>query len=50
MRFKDKEIDITMTVGVTDEPFKTDNIDEEGIDVIIGVDFLQKARIKLDFS
>lgn len=31
--------------GVSDIPFDTDDIDEEGIDVIIGVDFVQKASL-----
>ena len=38
-----------MEVGTADEPFDTDDIDEEGIDVILGVDFLQENNIRLDF-
>ena len=37
-----------ISVGVTDEPFDSDEFDEEGIDVIIGVDFLQKVNIDLN--
>lgn len=40
-------IEIEMTVDVTDIPF-IDNIDEN-IDMIIGVDFLQRNKIKLVF-
>ena len=32
-------------VGVSDIPFDTDDIDEEGIDIILGVDFIQKANL-----
>lgn len=39
-----------MVVGVTDEPFGTDYMDEEGVDVILGIDFLQRNNLKLDFS
>jgi hypothetical protein len=35
-----------MLVGVTDKFFDVD----EGIDIIIGVDFLQKTESKIDFS
>ncbi len=38
-----------MEVGVADAPFDTDDIDEEGVEVIIGVDFLQENDVKLDF-
>ncbi len=34
-----------MTVGVCGEPFEPD----EGIEVIIGVDFLQENEVRLDF-
>jgi predicted aspartyl protease len=41
------EITDKITAGVTDEPF----IDEdEGVDVILGIDFLQRNGIKLDFG
>ena len=48
--FKDEKIEITMEVGVSDAPFESEYSDEEGVDVIIGVDFLQDAGIKLVFS
>ena len=38
----------TLPVGVSDVPFDTDDIDEEGIDVILGVDFIQKTRLKIE--
>ena len=47
---KDDSVAITMEVGVSDIPFKSDYSDEEGVEVILGVDFLQEAGIKLDFS
>ncbi len=47
---KDKEIEITMEVGVSEIPFQSEYSDEEGVDVILGVDFLQDAKIKLDFG
>lgn len=33
--------------GVSDVPFDRDDIDEEGLDVILGVDFIQKTSLKL---
>lgn len=48
--FKDEKIEITMVVGVSEIPFKSEYSDEEGIDVIIGVDFLQDAKVKLAFD
>lgn len=47
---KDDSIKVTMEVGVSDIPFKSDYSDEEGVEVILGVDFLQETGIKLDFS
>ncbi len=47
---KDDNVKVTMEVGVSDIPFKSDYSDEEGVEVILGVDFLQEAGIKLDFS
>ncbi|MCK4614596.1 MAG: hypothetical protein KAU14_07325 [Thermoplasmata archaeon] len=38
------EIGGQITVGVSDEPFDVD----EGIEVILGVDFLQENSVKLD--
>ena len=47
---KDDNVKVTMEVGVSDIPFKSDYSDEEGVEIILGVDFLQEAKIKLDFS
>ncbi len=35
-------------VGVSDVPFNTDDIDEEGLDVILGVDFIQETGLKIE--
>ncbi len=32
-----------LEVGVSDIPFDTDDIDDEGIDVILGIDFVQET-------
>lgn len=32
-------------VGVSGIPFHTDDIDEDGIDIILGVDFIQKTNL-----
>ena len=48
--FRDEQMEITMEVGVTDIPFQSEISDEEGIDVILGVDFLQDAKVNLKFS
>lgn len=37
-----------MEVGVSDVPFNTDDIDEEGLDVILGIDFIQKVNLKIE--
>jgi len=37
-----------MEVGVSDIPFDTDDIDDEGVDVILGVDFIQKTGLKIE--
>lgn len=34
-----------LEVGVSDIPFDTDDIDEEGIDVILGIDFIQETDL-----
>ena len=47
---KDNGIAVTMEVGVSDIPFQSDYSDEEGVEVILGVDFLQETGIKLNFS
>ena len=48
--FRDGEIEITMEVGVSEVPFKSEYSDEEGVDVIIGVDFLQDTKVSLVFN
>ena len=37
----------TLEVGVSDIPFDTDDINEEGLEVILGVDFIQEIGLKL---
>ena len=44
------EQEFTLEVGVTDTPFQCEYSDEEGVDVIIGLDLLQDAKAKLDFG
>lgn len=39
--------EVTIRVGVSDVPFDTDDISEEGLDVILGIDFIQKTDLKL---
>ncbi len=34
-----------LEVGVSDIPFDTDDIDDEGIDVILGIDFIQETDL-----
>ena len=36
-----------MVVGVSEIPFNTDDIDDEGVDVILGVDFIQKTKLDI---
>ena len=36
-----------MVVGVSDVPFDTDDIDDEGVDVILGTDFIQKTELEI---
>ncbi len=43
-------VEAVMTVGVSDKPFKTDDIDDEGVEAILGVDFLQETEMPLDFG
>jgi len=50
VKLSDSVISDKMVVGVTDEPFGTDYVDEEGVEVILGIDFLQRNNIKLDFA
>ncbi len=49
VKFKDEDLEIDLEVGVSDIPFGSEYSDEEGVDVILGVDFLQDAGVKLDF-
>ena len=37
-----------ISAGVSDIPFDTDDIDEEGLGVILGVDFTQKTGLKIE--
>ncbi len=48
--FKLDSMEVRMEVGVSDIPFHSDYLDEEGINVILGLDFLQESGIKLDFA
>lgn len=48
--FKDTDLRKKMEVGVSDIPFQSDYSDEEGVEVILGVDFLQDAKISLNFQ
>lgn len=34
-----------LKVGVSDIPFDTDDINEDGVDIILGVDFIQKVGL-----
>ena len=43
----DEKIKDKITVGVTNEPF--DDVQEHGVDVILGHDFLQRNKVKLIF-
>ena len=36
-----------LAAGVSDVPFNTDDIDEEGLDVILGVDFVQEVKLTI---
>ena len=36
-----------LEAGVSDVPFDTDDISEEGLDVIVGVDFIQEVRLEI---
>ncbi len=47
---KSDKISLEMEVGVTDAPFKSEYLDEEGVDLILGVDFLQDIKANLHFS
>ncbi len=38
---------VLLKVGVSDVPFHTDDLDEEGLKVILGVDFLQEAKLSV---
>jgi len=40
-------VETMMPVGVSDKPFSTDDIDDEGVEAIIGVDFLQETGMPL---
>ncbi|MBL7169714.1 MAG: aspartyl protease family protein [Candidatus Aenigmarchaeota archaeon] len=38
---------ITLKVGVSDIPFDTDDINDEGLNIILGVDFIQKTGFEI---
>ena len=38
----------TLRAGVSNIPFDTDDIDDEGVDVILGLDFIQKTGLTID--
>ncbi len=40
-------VEIIMTVDVSNKPFGTDDIDDEGVEAILGVDFLQETECLL---
>ena len=46
-----KELDsskaATLKAGVSDVPFDTGDIDDEGVDVILGVDFIQETGFEI---
>ena len=35
----------TIKIGVSDIPFDTDDIDDEGLDIILGIDFIQETKL-----
>lgn len=47
-----KELDngksTTLKAGVSDIPFNTDDINDDGLNVILGVDFIQKVGLKIE--
>ena len=47
---KDGNQEMEIEVGVSDTPFNSDYSDEEGVELILGLDFLQEAKVSLDFS
>ena len=51
VRIKDlKEgFETNLVVGVSNTPFQTDDVNEEGVEIILGVDFLQETNMGLKF-
>ena len=51
IRIKEKwsGIHSRLTVGVTDVPFRSEDMDEEGVEVLLGVDFLQATKATITF-
>ena len=43
-------VEIVMIVGVSDKPFGTDDIDDEEVEAILGVDFLRETETPLGFG
>ena len=50
IKIRDEELDMELEVGISDTPFNSDYSDEEGVGLILGLDFLQDAQVILDFS
>ncbi len=42
-------LETDLVVGVSNTPFDTDDINDEGVDLILGVDFLQETKMELRF-
>ncbi len=38
---------IIIKVGVSDIPFDTDDVNDEGVDVILGIDFIQETNLEI---
>jgi len=38
---------LVMKVGVSDVPFNTDDINDEGLNIILGIDFIQETGLKI---
>lgn len=41
---------LTLKVGVSDVPFNTDDINDEGLNVILGIDFIQETGFEIKMS
>jgi len=38
---------VALKIGVSDVPFDTDEVNDEGLNVILGVDFIQESGMKI---